>query len=98
MAVKGGRMRMLRRWLATRADSLSVAFVKRGGWLERAADCASPPSLPVHAEIERLAQRTNEEAGERPLWEGYRDVAGYPRSTEGGRKPDQVRTDALTGR
>jgi predicted O-methyltransferase YrrM len=91
-------MRVLRRWLAPRADSLSLAFVKRGGWVARAAQCASPPSLPIHDEIERLAERTNGEAGERPLWEGYRDVAGYPRSTVGGRTPDQVRTDAQTGR
>jgi len=72
-------------------------FVKQGGWLgERLSERFVPPMLPVHHTVEERAGKTHK-SGDRPLWEGYQSVKGYPRSGDT-RKPDQVRSDALIGR
>lgn len=52
--------------------------------------------LPVHHKVEERAGKTHR-SGDRPLWEGYQSVKGYPRSGDT-RKPDQVRSDAVIGR
>ena len=88
----------LRRFLGLDRQHLEIRFLKSGGWL--AANLPhrlSPPDRPIDAVIEERARLTNSEGG-RPLWAGYGDVAGYPRSTEGDRTSDEVRTAALMGR
>lgn len=88
----------LRRLLGLDRQDLEIRFIKSGGWL--AANLPhhiSPPTRPIDAVIEKQARLTNSEGG-RPLWEGYGDVADYPRSTEGDRTSDEVRTAALMGR
>jgi predicted O-methyltransferase YrrM len=72
-------------------------FVKKGGWLgDNLSERFVPPMLPVHHKVEERAGKTHK-SGDRPLWEGYQTVKGYPRSGDT-RKPDQVRSDALIGR
>lgn len=98
MSLTAKLKRMARRLRGRRHDPLAIVFVRRGGWLGRhLATPVVPPRLPAHDVIEARARATND-AGERPIWSGYSDVAGYSRSTEGGRTSDQVRTDAWAGR
>lgn len=76
---------------------ISPEFVKKGGWLgDNLPERFVPPMLPVHHTVEERAGKTHK-SGDRPLWEGYQFVKGYPRSGDT-RKPDQVRSDALVGR
>jgi predicted O-methyltransferase YrrM len=83
--------------LWTAEDGITPQFVKRGGWLDlNLPDRFVPPLLPVHRTIEERARKTHE-TGDRPLWEGYRSVEGYPRGGDT-RKPGEVRSDALVGR
>lgn len=72
-------------------------FVKKGGWLARhLPDRFVPPTLPVHSRVEERASRTHL-SGDRPLWVGYQSVDGYARTGDT-RKPDEVRSEALSGR
>lgn len=73
-----------------------VRFVKKGGLFAELGDDFTPPALPVHERIEQRARLTNQ-AGPRPLWEGYQAVRNYPRATTGERAPNEVRTAAGTG-
>ena len=80
------------------ATPLVIRFAKQGGWLgEHVSARVMPPVLPAHDKIEELAASTNA-AGARPLWEGYRKVKSYPRSTRGTRNSNQVRTAHRIGR
>jgi predicted O-methyltransferase YrrM len=80
---------------ATRGE-INPKFVKKGGWLSLNLQRFVPPMLPVHRTVEERASKTHQ-TGDRPLWEGYRFVKGYPR-TEDTRKPDEVRSEAQLGR
>ena len=83
--------------LWTTAGEINPKFVKKGGWLgHNLAEGFVPPMLPVHHTVEERAGKTHR-TGDRPLWEGYQSVKGYPRGGDT-RKPDQVRSDALVGR
>jgi predicted O-methyltransferase YrrM len=64
------------------------------GWLQdHAEDTIIPIDLgAVEARIEATWKR-----GQLPLWEGYRDVENYPKSTTGFRTPQQVSTKSETG-
>lgn len=53
--------------------------------------------LPDCPEVEAQAIKA-EAAGERPLWEGYSEVANYARSTQDGRSSEQVRTASEIGK
>jgi len=80
------------------AGTLQIDFVKRGGWIGTTlAESFEPPILDVHEKIEDRARLT-ELLGPQPLWDGYSNVARYPRATEGTRRPDQVRIRPLWGR
>jgi predicted O-methyltransferase YrrM len=65
------------------------------GWLhDHRAAIPDPPATDTVA-----ARRAATEAlGARPLWEGYRDVADYPRATGGARNAAQVGTKDAAGR
>lgn len=79
------------------ARDIHPRFVRRGGWLT--ANLPSrfvPPKLAIHEKVEERAVET-QHLGGRTLWNGYKDVANYPRP-EGQRTSDQVRSTALMGR
>jgi predicted O-methyltransferase YrrM len=82
-----------------RTPAPAVTFVQTGtGWLSSVLthlDDLPPPA--EGDEIERRAAATNG-LGPQPLWQGYRDVAGYPRATSGSRSANEVRSDAGMGR
>jgi predicted O-methyltransferase YrrM len=80
-------------------DELSVAFVASGpGWLRSHLPQGwfLPPRPPDFDAIEGRAAAT-QQAGPKPLWEGYRTVAGYARSVIEARTSEEVRSDATTG-
>ena len=80
-----------------RSRRIDIKFVRKGGWLEQKLRPGLKPSrLPVHELIEQRADEAAA-AGPRPLWEGYQEVANYPRATIGSRTSDQVRTKSATG-
>jgi predicted O-methyltransferase YrrM len=83
-----------------RPDRLSISFVaSRPGWLQSQLPQTSPfapPRPDDFALIERRAAAT-QQAGAKPLWEGYREVAGYARSVTEARTSNEVRSDATMG-
>lgn len=81
------------------APTTRFNLVRRGG--KRLADVQRqfvPPRLPVHDLIEQRAQLTHE-AGQRPLWDGYKDLKDYPFAIGDGavRTAGQVSTTSRTG-
>lgn len=68
---------------------------KRLGALERQF---APPRLPVHDLIEQRARLT-QDAGERPLWQGYKGLKDYPHviGEDAARSAGQVSTTSRTG-
>ncbi len=89
----------LRGLLKSRQVEASTVFVRRGGgWLNRnLTDPLRPPALERARTIERQARAT-QAMGPQRLWDGYRDIADYPRSTVGARTSEEVRSEPLMGR
>lgn len=97
MDLVGQALSRIRRGVIRAKPFLRVRQVRCGGWLSALPGVVLPPEPPAQRTIEDRARRTND-LGRQPLWAGYADVAGYPRSTTGARAPDEVRTGPPMGR
>lgn len=79
--------------------SYHVDWVRRGGRIAQLIPLHvyRPPSRAEFKQVEYLARET-ERVGRLPLWEGYRSLQGYGRSSSNDRTPSQVRSDSRAGR
>lgn len=71
---------------------IRITPLKSGaGWLAATLPSSFDPAQVDIATVRSRAEQTKR-LGERPLWEGYRDVKDYPRATSGSRTSEQVQT------